>query len=366
MNWNNYVMKCGLEHDRFWSKYLQGERNILYVLASGFDPRMCDGAESVTKFGGRGRRDCRLVTFHGTEDPTTFLYANLVGNNIIKLERLFGKEQIQTVLLTSERGHDIDLQRNAAGVIKDDDYQQYTDIIVDISSMPTQIFFPLLGMILQRLSQGDFSNQNRPNLFVIVSEDTNVDRAITKSGINEEANFVYGFFGDMDLQAMESGPSVWIPILGENRTDELKRLHQKIRPAETCPVIPSPSRDPKRSDTLLLEYVDILRQIGIDPRNMIYASECNPFDVYRQIRDAIVHYDKVLKPMSIYRFVVSPLSSKLMSVGGFLAAYELTYEKKIKAGIGLVGAARYKFDEPNMVRKPTLFTMWMHGDCYDL
>lgn len=365
MRWDDYFMRCGSQHTKFWKKYLQPTRDLLYVVASGFDLRMCDGAESIMRAGGSGKRDCRLVKFYGATDSTALSYGDLVESNILKLEQLFGKQQIKTVKLAPQRNRDVALQRSAAGLVVDEDYRTYTDIIVDISSMPTQIFFPMLGKIVQRLSGTHLSGGRNPNLFIIVSEDPAIDRAITKSGLDEEASFIYGFFGDMDLQAKESGPTIWIPVLGENRAEELKRIHQKINPAETCPVIPSPSSDPRRGDHILLEYRNVLRRIGIDPQNMIYASEQNPFDVYRQIRDAVIHYHRVLKPVGTYRFAISPMSSKLMSIGAFLAAHELTYKMKIRQGIGIVGAARYKFDKPSERCEPNLFTLWICGDCYE-
>lgn len=364
MQWDEYVMKSGPQHDKFWSDYFLVKRDILYVVASGFDPRMCDGIESISKKGGDGRRDCRLVRFYGPSDSTALSYKHLVEDNVHNLHRL-KNWRVQAVELAPKLSRDIDIQRKAADIITDDDNTTYTDIIVDISSMPTQIFFPLLGKALQKLSENNLTGKRNPNLFVVVSEDTIIDRAINKMGLNEEAHFIYRFFGDMELQAKESGPSIWIPLLGENRADELNRLHQKIGPAETCPVIPSPSGDPRRGDAMLLEYRDMLRKIGIDPRNMIYASEQNPFDVYRQIRNTIMHYDRVLKPINVYRFAISPLSSKLMSIGAFLAAHELTHKEKIRPGIGLVSAKKYRFDGADEKRNPSLFTIWLHGDCYE-
>ena len=365
MKWDDYFMKSGPGHDEFWRKYLQTKRDVLYVVASGFDPRMCDGAESIMRGGGKGRRDCRLVKFYGTADLTALPYGRLVEENALRIERLFGKPRIQTVELAPRTGRRVDLQRGAALLIGDEDYQTYTDIVVDVSSMPIPVFFPLLGSIVRRLSVPSRPGGHGPNLFVVVSEDPGMDQAITKSGLDEEASFVYGFFGDMDLEARESGPPIWIPLLGENRAAELRRLHQKIGPAETCPVIPSPSADPRRGDRILLQYRSVLRRIGIDPKNMIYASENNPFDVYRQIRDAVIHYDRALKPLGTYRFAISSMSSKLMSIGAFLAAYELTYEMGIRQGIGVVGAAAYRFSRAGAGRSPNLFTLWVSGDCYE-
>ena len=365
MKWEDYIMKEGAAHEQFWGDRLQKTRNLLYVVASGFDPRMCDGAESIMKKGGDGRRDCRLVKFYKADDPTAASYSGLVEANTRKLLRLFSQQQIQTVELAPGPSKPADLQRRASEVIGVGDLETYTDIVVDISSMPTQIFFPLIGSVMHKLARAPSSSRGRLNLFVVVSENLDIDKAITKSGLDDEASFVYGFIGNMNLYAMESGPTIWIPLLGENRGRELELIHQKINPAETCPVLPSPSRDPKRGDRMLLEYRDMLRRIEMGPGNIIYASERNPFDVYRQIHDAVVHYDTVLGPLGTYKFVASPLSSKLMSIGALLAAYELTYEGGMKQGIALVGAAEYEFRPPGGARRPDLFTVWVSGECYE-
>lgn len=365
MKWEDYIMKEGAAHERFWDDRLQKARDLLYVVAGGFDPRMCDGAESIMRKGGDGRRDCRLIKFYNADDPTAASYSGLVEDNNRKLLRLFNRQQIRTLELASRSSKPADLQRRASEAIDSEDLETYTDIVVDISSMPTQIFFPLIGSIMHRLARATPPPGRRPNLFVVVSENLDMDKAITKSGLDDEASFVYGFIGNMNLQAMESGPTIWIPVLGENRGKELELIRQKISPAETCPVVPSPSRDPKRGDRMLLEYRDMLRRIEIGPGNVIYASERNPFDVYRQIHDAVAHYDTVLKPLGTYKFVASPLSSKLMSIGALLAAYELTYERGMKQGIALVGAAEYEFRPPGGARRPDLFTVWVSGECYE-
>lgn len=231
--------------------------------------------------------------------------------------------------------------------------------------MQTQTFFPLLGDVLIRLARADPPSGKRPNLFVVVSEDLNIDKAITKDGLDEEASFVHGFLGSASLRTAALVPAIWIPLLGEKRGNELELVREEIKPAETCPVVPSPSLDPRRGDRMLLEHRELLRRVEADRRNMIYASERNPFDVYRQIHDAVVHYDTVLGPLGDYRFVISPMSSKLMSIGALLAAYELTYERGIRQEIALVGASKYYFDRPSGPRRPDLFTVWVSGECYE-
>ena len=373
MSWDDYVLRGGRRHGEFWRGRLRGEeRDLLYVAAAGFDPRMCDGAESIMREGGAGRRDCRLALLGGAGGPAAPPpLAGLAEENMERMARLFGGRgrEVQTADVAQGTGRDVDIQRGAAElVVRDRDYEAYADIVVDVSSMPTQVLFPLLGKIVRRLSgagRRPADGGRGPNLFVVASEDLAVDRAITRSGLDEEAGFVYGFLGDARPREEAAGPSVWFPVLGENRADELVRLHLAIGPDETCPVVPSPSADPRRADGILLEYRRILRRVGIDPRNMIYASEANPFDVYRQIRDAVVRYDRALRPVGARRFAISPMSGKLMSVGAFLAAYELTYEMGIRLGVGVVGAAGHRFERPGAGRIPDLSTLWVCGDCYE-
>lgn len=365
MRWEDYIMRGGADHERFWDDHLRAKRDLLYVVASGFDPRMCDGAESIMKKGGRGKRDCRLIRFYEENDPDAALYADLIRDNTRRLEGMLDQRQIQTVKVPSGANKPIDIQRLASGAIKDGDLEAYTDIVVDVSSMQTQTFFPLLGDVLIRLARADSPSGRQPNLFVVVSEDLGIDKAITKSGLDEEASFVHGFLGSASLRTAALVPAIWIPLLGENRGDELELVRKEIKPAETCPVVPSPSLDPRRGDRMLLEHRELLRRVEADRRSMIYASERNPFDVYRQIYDTVVHYDTVLRPLGDYRFVISPMSSKLMSIGALLAAYELTYEEDIRQEIALVGASKYYFERPSGPRRPDLFTVWVSGECYE-
>ena len=73
----------------------------------------------------------------------------------------------------------------------------------------------------------------------------------------------------------------------------------------------------------MIEYQQILfDEQRLDPRNFLYASELNPFEVYRQLRAAVQHYEKVFQLLGGCRVAISPLSSKLMSLGALLVAYE--------------------------------------------
>jgi hypothetical protein len=103
-------------------------------------------------------------------------------------------------------------------------------------------------------------------------------------------------------------------------------------------------------------------QWGVEPRNIIYASEQNPFETYRQIYQAVCDYNKVLSPLGGCKTVVSAMSSKLLSIGALLAAYELGV--KMSVGIANIEAQGYNMDD-NVTNEEELFTLWLAGDCYD-
>ena len=46
LRWQSYVLTRGQELHEFWNSHLQlRERNVLFILAKGFDPRMCLGLD---------------------------------------------------------------------------------------------------------------------------------------------------------------------------------------------------------------------------------------------------------------------------------------------------------------------------------
>jgi hypothetical protein len=164
-------------------------------------------------------------------------------------------------------------------------------------------------------------------------------------------------------------PKIWIPILGERQETQLERIYNLIDvPDEICPVLPFPALDPRRGDNLVLEYRNLLfDRLRIEPRNFIYASEWNPFEVYRQIRRTILHYREVLGPLGGCRTVLSALSTKLLSVGALLVAYELK-QAKVDVGIAHVGSQGYIMDDDPGAQGPQapseLFGLWLAGECY--
>lgn len=250
------------------------------------------------------------------------------------------------------------------------DFNGYTDIVLDISALPRGIYFPLIAKILYLLDEGAIDGGGKkPNFHVVVAEDPMLDRRIQDEGVDETATYVHLFGGALEMEATANHPKVWIPVLGEHQSTQLGRIHNLVMPDEIAPLLPSPCANPRRSDDLLLEYRELLfEQLRVEPGNFIFASERNPFEVYRQIRRAIFHYRDALQPLGGCKTVLSALSTKLLSVGALLVAYELK-RARVDVGIAHVECQGYTM-EPATERvgsktQSELFGLWLWGECYE-
>lgn len=367
--WANYFLSGGDDFKHFWNSLLCSKpRHLLFVLGQGFDPRMCSAIREIIKQGGEGKRDCLLLVFDEGPSSPSNQHTDKVQQNREQLQQLLvdpKKISEHEIKMWSPDGRRIGA-RNAASVFQNiDNVVQYTDIIVDISALPRSIYFPMLGRLLF-LIDAKPNKASLPNLHVVVSESVELDQVIQAQGIDDEATYLHGFSGGVDREATAGIPRVWIPILGEKQIGELERIYDLVHPDEICPVLPFPSNDPRRGDNLIVEYREILLdRFRVEPRNIIYASEKNPFEVYRELTKTINQYSSSLSALKGCKVVISTLSSKLLSLGALLTAYEF----RIMAAIAHVEARGYIMsvaaeDDP-LKSHEELFEIWLAGEAYE-
>src|SRR6266852_4723942 len=70
--WNDAVLEHGAELRTFWQHHLaEKRRTVLYILAKGFDPRMCLGIEMLLDIRGKDPIDVDLIEFdEGPNSPS--------------------------------------------------------------------------------------------------------------------------------------------------------------------------------------------------------------------------------------------------------------------------------------------------------
>lgn len=367
--WDPYVLLREDEVTAFWRSHAsETERNIAFVLGWGFDPRMCDGVRAVLDAGGKGRRDCLLLDYDEGKQSVSLGHDDRKQANRTELDRVLkgrGTVAVHAVAMLNAEGRRTGA-RQAQKVVYDANLPAaYTDIVVDVSAMPRALF---LSVVLAALRMIDEREQKTPgvapvNLHVLASEDPGFDAQITEDAPDEHPSPIPGLASDLSQDSKSHLPRLWIPILGERKPHQLRRVFEAFRPSEVCPVLPSPARNPRRADALIHEYRELLfDQYRVEPANFLYADEQNPFEAYRQIRASIRRYNRSLQPLGGCTTCVSAFSSKLLSLGALLACYEAKQQNE-PIGILHVEAAGHSI-QANAAPNPKLNQLWIAGECY--
>lgn len=368
--WEHYFMRSGSDCSAFWKDYLPGSnRKVLFILGLGFDPRMCLGLRMILDADVNCVKECLLIRYNEGPNSPSLEYQSRVDANIKEIQSLLTDKGVireVDVPMMSDDGRRIG-SRRASGAIADDVTGRFDDIVVDISSMPRGIYFPIITKLLYLLDAqaGNGTSGASVNLHVLVAEQVSIDEKIQEEGIDDHAAYMHGFSSDLVQESTENAPRIWIPVFGEGKNEQLIRLYDHVRPDEICPVFLSPSLNPRRADDLVREYRELLfDRLRVEPPNIIYASEWNPFEVYRQVCRTIERYNSALDALGKCKVVVSALSSKLLSVGALLAAYEAK-RKGFMIGISHVETHGYRIHGDIGSCDPKLYSLWIAGECYN-
>lgn len=288
-------------------------------------------------------------------------------NAVKDLFKEYGGIATKQIRMWSDDGRRRVGSRGAAEVfVSTDDIKPYTDILVDISALPRSLYLPMLAKMLYLVD--GLNGSCKPNLHILVGDNPYLDQKITAEGLSDDASYLHGFESGIEQEATADAPKVWMPILGEGKIGHFERIYDLVVPDEIAPILPFPCANPRRTDELILEYRSYLfDRLRIEPTNFIYVPERNPFGVYREIRSAIIHYTDALQAIGRTKFVISALSSKLLSLGALLAAYDLK-QADYPVGIAHVNSGGYKIHSGPLPQTSAedLFEVWIAGEPYDL
>jgi len=377
LRWESYVLfRSSKEINTFWCEHYKNKgRKTLFILGKGFDIRMNLGLKNLIA-NNQIEVNTLLVEFDEGRSSASHDYERYVDDNTSELEMLSGiiieKREISLWKGSGRKKRRIG-DREAADniIISYDEIKEYSDIILDISALPRGIYFSLIGKILILIDSHKLGGNELHNFFIVTSENAKIDSMTQEEVVDEDLNYTHGFGGGLELTS--EVPIIWFPILGENKKHQLLKANQKINPREICPLLPFPSKDPRRSDQLIIEYHRLLfDELRIEGQNLMYVPEQNPFEVYRSLCHAIINYNESLKILYGCKAAISTFSSKLLSIGALLAAYEFTYcneSDRIAVGLLNVDSQGYKIDEEELLtamkNESELFLTWLTGEPYN-
>ncbi|RDZ26019.1 hypothetical protein [Lysobacter silvisoli] len=391
MLWEQYVYRRGNEVFELWDGLFSG-RDIkpLYIGGRGFDVRsqaVLAAFVASVKGSAVSVQDAKqlLIGFSGYRLDDDI--KALTETNTTELTRIFSEIGTTEELPfggPTEGDEEISTSNALrAGVAKvQAQLDGYTDVILDISSLPRIVYLTLLTSLLNHFIPNKEIDPEREhplvasgvNFQVLVGEDAALDAHIRAEDPSNELVLIPGYSAVLQLGSLLELPLVWFPILGENRVNQLEKvLNSDYIPAraEVCPVVPHPSKDPRRADRLLVEYSGPLFDTGLTTTSsVLYAHESHPFEAYRQLLSAMRRYRDSMLILGGCRLVVTPLGSKLITLGAGLACFEMHPEnlsKKYGVGIPYAEPTRYVASAEKLTRSsPIISALVLTGEAYGI
>lgn len=350
--WDPCISHRGAEVDGFVAEYFAApNRRVLLVAGAGFDPRST-AVTSRLAASGVGLR--ALFIQENRPNPAQPLLDRANTNVGVLLEAVADREVVTIDIFGADGA--VTGGRNAVAFLSRQKVDGFTDIVVDISALSVGTSFPIIRYFVELVER----QRGRPNIHVFVAHDPKLDTDI-RSIPSDAPGHVHGFKGGSTLDGLASAAKLWLPQLAAGRSKALERLFDFVAPHDTCPILPFPASNPRLGDALAEEYLVQLESTWeVDTRNIVYADEGDPLDLYR----TILRLDDLRRPVFAGAggslLVLSPLGSKVMALGALMAALERDLPVAHLEPIGYYLAVA----APNFVIAPNLVHIWLEGDVY--
>ena len=350
--WDPCIAHRDKDVDGFLTHYFaQPDRNVLLVAGAGFDPRACavaarlDASTAVVR---------ALLVKEERPDPPQDQVERAVANMATLLATV-AERRVESIDIFGSDGAVVG-GRNIVNVLRQQGMEGVTDVVVDISALSVGTSFPIIRYFVERIGRGKES----VNLHLFVAHDPRMDTDISPKP-SDTPSYVHGFKGRSTLFEMVDAARLWLPQLVIGRRGALNKLYDFIDPHDTCPILPFPASNPRLGDTLAEEYLTEFEDTwSVDTRNIVYADEGDPLDLYR----TILRLDDLRQPVFAETggsmLILSPLGSKVMALGALMAALERDLPVAHVESLGYDLEASV----PEQIDQPCLIHVWLEGEVY--
>ena len=350
--WDPCIVHRGDDVDGFLAHISAGpDRRILLVAGAGFDPRACAVAARL--------RDTDAVTHallikEERSNPPQELLDRANANEAALLATLAERE-VQSVNVFGSDGAVVG-GRNVVNILRRQGLDSTTDVVVDVSALSVGTSFPIIRYFVERIVHGKEST----NLHLFIAHDPHLDAGI-RATASDTPSYVHGFKGRSTLYDTTDAARLWLPQLATGRRRALTKLYDFVDPHDTCPILPFPATNPRLGDELAEEYLTEFEVTWeVDTRNIVYADEGDPLDLYRTILKLDDLRQNVFEATGGSMLILSPLGSKVMALGALMAALERDLPVAHLESIG------YELEAlvPETIDPPRLIHVWLEGEVY--
>ena len=350
--WDRCVKLSGRELDEFFKDYLDHDgRRLLLIAGGGFDPRSTSIAHRISAL---QQPQKRALVIREERPSAPSKLRERADVHTAEITELLPESCVAEISIFAN-GNAIIGGREVAKLLGQQNFHDFTDVLLDISALSTGVFFPAVRMLLEEARRDP-----KLNIHVMVDEQPATDYGIVGVA-SDRATPVHGFKGGIGLDERGSHARLWLPQLVPSRRQPLERIHAAIVPDDVCPILPFPCTNPRLPDELVEEYRELLEAWKVDVRNFVYAAENDPLDLYSTILRLVDTRERVFAAVGGSLVTLSPAGGKLLSVGSLLAALERDLPVMFVESVGyeITNSAALTASGP-----PKLVHLWLAGEAY--
>jgi hypothetical protein len=350
--WDKCIFHRGPATEAFLIEFFADrQRRLLIIAGAGFDPRSVLATELLARVG-ESRITGMFLREH-RPNPAESL-KNRGDENEVRLRKLISDHSVESIQIFDQFLAIVGGVQIVSAATKINPLD-FTDIVIDASAMSTGIVFPLTRYLLQRVER------HATNLHLLVSASAKTDDQIV-SIPHDKTSLVHGFKGNFGLSDSSEATKLWLPQLVADHGQVLGRIYSTIEPDLVCPILPFPSVNCRSVDELLDEYRESLDAWEVDNRNLMFAAEDDPLDLYRAILQIDRTRSRIFQNIGGSKTIVTPLGSKLLAIGSLMAAIEKDFP------VVYVESVSYKVQPTIESASPgatELVHLWLSGEAYD-
>jgi hypothetical protein len=344
----------GREAVEFVREFFQErERQVLLIGGAGFDPRSAE----ISVLLGEGSSPAQGIFIREDRPNPDAELLRRVELNIERMMSSVRSGQAVSVDVFAPDGAVVG-GRKIVAAICDQDLSAFTDVIVDLSALSLGIAYPVVRLLFEFVTRSG----SGPNLHLLVTDEPRLDEEIVPT-VSDRVSTVHGFQGGFGLDKNARATKLWLPQLVVGKRPILERIRAYVDPHEVCPILPFPATDPRLSDRLIEHYRNELESTWeVDARDLIYADQRNPVDLYRTILRMDDARRRVFQEVGGSMVILSPVGSKALVAGSMMAAIErdfpVVYVEPIAYSVDFEKLERIASPQPQLVH------VWLAGEVY--
>lgn len=354
---DDYIWHANSDAAKFIHDYFSKSGNILYIGSIGFDPRTLTTYRLLKE--SAGDKVTPFFLHEVRKEGSAELKARARKREQSLPDELGFQPKVYRVPIFADDGAPIggtELIKVARAEIPD--ISDFSDIVIDICAMSRGIFFPLT-----RYLRGIIRASGKPiSLHILVVDQPAVDYSYIPD-YYDSAGWMRGFDGDAGLLSKNNkAVKLWLPQLMSQRKTVYETLYKFVSPQDVCPVLPFPGIRAKMVDELVIEYSEqITSTWDTALQNIVLAAESDPLDMYH----TVVRVDAARKKIFENSFtILSPMGSKVSTIGGLLAAMDLNLPVAYVETLGY--SENQKQETLELSNEERLVHVWVDGPIYNM